>query len=281
MLLKQEQANDRELFEAASDEDERDFYHPVFLAAAGQKQVMTQLEYEEFMVEQEEALLRQVELDSPEQASNMLGEDDDEDAVMHQSKEMDNQIENDVYDEVMSLVKQDVTRGISEETVFSQYKVTNDVAGLKKLFAEEDRIRLLAKGALYADEDEDVFTEGFAENTLDNTKITKEDTMEFEEVWEQTTRDIYSTTNDDLKSQYDHARLIIKLNQQLRQRLVSSTKQTRQLLNQTLKLKEKVVKRVASSSKDFQGDVLPQKAFDFIRQDKQLQKRIQDSQGNK
>jgi len=131
-------------------------------------------------------------------------------------------------------VKEDVTRGISEETVFSQYKITNDVAGLKKQFAEEDRVRQLAKGAIYADEEEDVFTEGFADNTLEQTKITKEDTKEFEEIWDQTTRDIYMNTNDDLKSQFEHARLVIKLNQQLRQRLVSSAKQTRQLLNQTL-----------------------------------------------
>ena len=127
-----------------------------------------------------------------------------------------------------------MTRGISEETVFSQYKITNDVAGLKKQFAEEDRVRQLAKGAIYADEEEDVFTEGFADNTLEQTKITKEDTKEFEEIWDQTTRDIYMNTNDDLKSQFEHARLVIKLNQQLRQRLVSSAKQTRQLLNQTL-----------------------------------------------
>lgn len=132
------------------------------------------------------------------------------------------------------MVKQDVTRGISEETVFSKYKITNDVAGLKKQFAEEDRVRQLAKGAIYADEEEDVFTEGFADNTLEQTKITKEDTKEFEEIWDQTTRDIYMNTNDDLKSQFEHARLVIKLNQQLRQRLVSSAKQTRQLLNQTL-----------------------------------------------
>lgn len=81
--------NDRALFEAPSDDEEGDFYHPVFHAAAGQKKVMTQFEYEEFMEEQEETLLRQVELDSPEKASNMIGEDDDEDAVVHYTKEME------------------------------------------------------------------------------------------------------------------------------------------------------------------------------------------------
>lgn len=35
------------------------------------------------MEEQEEDLLRQVELDDPEQAENMLDDDDDEDAVVH------------------------------------------------------------------------------------------------------------------------------------------------------------------------------------------------------
>lgn len=44
----------------------------------------------------------------------------------------------------------------------------------------------------------------------------------------------------------------------------------RGLLGQTLKLKEKVVKRIASSSKDFQGDLIPQKPFDFVQQDRLL-----------
>lgn len=100
----------------------------------------------------------------------------------------------------MGQMKQDATRGISEETVFSQYKVTSDVAGLTKQFADEERVRQLAIGAIYADDDEDVFTEGYAENSIEQAKFTEEDTKEFDEIWDQTTRDVYTNTSDDLKS---------------------------------------------------------------------------------
>jgi len=162
-------------------------------------------------------------------------------------------------------MKADLHRGLGDETIYSQYKVSNDVEGLRKQFDQEDELNLIARGAKYVDEEDDAFTRGYVERSLENEKISKEDQQEFDDIWQQTTGDIYSNLKDDLKTQYDQARLIMKLNQQLRYRLISSSKQTRQLLNQTMRLKDKVVTRIETSSKDFQGDVLPSKAFDFIQ----------------
>jgi len=62
----------------------------------------------------------------------------------------------------------------------------------------------------------------------------------------------------------------MKLNQQLRIRLLTQTKQTRQILAQTLRQKDKLVNRLEAQAKDFQSDVIPQRVFDFIAHDKQI-----------
>lgn len=64
-------------------------------------------------------------------------------------------------------------------------------------------------------------------------KTDKEIDEEFEETWSGLTSDIYSTMREDLKSQYDQARLMMKLNQQLRMKILYSVKTSKTLLSQT------------------------------------------------
>lgn len=75
---------------------------------------------------------------------------------------------------------------------------------------------------------------------------------------------------DDLRSQYDQARSLMKLNQQLRVRLIQQTKAARQILSQTLKQKEKLLQRLEISAKDFQSDVLPRRVYDFIAHERRV-----------
>jgi len=82
-------------------------------------------------------------------------------------------------------------------------------------------------------------------------KPDKEAEEEFEEVWQGTTNDIYSNFREDLKSQYDQARLIMKLNQQLRLKILHQLKQNKTILNQTLRQKERLVLRLESHARDF------------------------------
>ena len=55
-------------------------------------------------------------------------------------------------------------------------------------------------------------------------KPDKEVEEEFEEVWQGLTSDIYNSMRDDLKSTYDQARLLMKLNQQLRMKIIHSAR---------------------------------------------------------
>jgi hypothetical protein len=44
-------------------------------------------------------------------------------------------------------------------------------------------VNQLAKGAIYAEDDEDPFTQGYIERGLEHEKITKEDQQEFDDLW--------------------------------------------------------------------------------------------------
>lgn len=112
-------------------------------------------------------------------------------------------------------------------------------------------------------------------------KEDKEVEEEFEETWSGLTSDIYSTLRDDLKGHYDQARILMKLNQQLRMKILYSVKTSKTLLSQTQKQKERLVQRLESHARDFQSDVIPKKVFDFISHEKQLSNKSQHQRQNK
>lgn len=72
----------------------------------------------------------------------------------------------------------------------------------------------------------------------------------------------------ELKNQYDSIRNLMKLNYNLRTKLINNTKIARQLLNSTLKSKDILMKRLDIASKDHQSDGMPTKLYDFIAQEK-------------
>ena len=87
------------------------------------------------------------------------------------------------------------------------------------------------------------------------------------------TSDFFFNMREDIKGQYDQARVLMKLNQQLRNRLLQQVKQSKQILNQTKRQKDKLVQRLEIQSKDFQSDLIPNRLFDFIKHDRQVQSR--------
>ena len=74
----------------------------------------------------------------------------------------------------------------------------------------------------------------------------------------------------DLKNQYDMTRSLMKINQQLRQRLLLNTKMARAALKQALISKEKLVHKIEYTSKELASDVIPDKVFDFIKLEKNI-----------
>lgn len=51
------------------------------------------------------------------------------------------------------------------------------------------------------------------------------------------------------------------------------TKNTRQLLGQTLRQKEKLVSRIEIQAKDFQSDIIPKRVYDFITNERLIEAR--------
>ena len=116
----------------------------------------------------------------------------------------------------------------------------------------------------------DQLTPEYMDRHQEAFKTDKEIEDEFEETWSGLTSDVYATLRDDLKNQYDQARILMKLNQQLRMKILYSVKTSKTLLNQTQKQKERLVQRLESHARDFQSDVIPKRVFDFIGHERQL-----------
>lgn len=164
-----------------------------------------------------------------------------------------------------------------EKTIFDFDRVSSEVQDFKKKMQLEDEERQRALGTYYEDHDVDQLTPEFMDRHTAAFKTDKEIDDEFEETWSGLTSDIYSTMREDLKSQYDQARLMMKLNQQLRMKILYSVKTSKTLLSQTQKQKERLVQRLESHARDFQSDVIPKRVFDFIGHEKHLINRSQQS----
>lgn len=73
----------------------------------------------------------------------------------------------------------------------------------------------------------------------------------------------------------------MKLNQQLRMKILHSIKASRTLLSQTQRQKERLVQRIEAHARDFQSDVVPKRVFDFIGHERQLASKSQRGAQNK
>jgi hypothetical protein len=120
-------------------------------------------------------------------------------------------------------------------------------------FQHEKEEKLRRLGVTYDEEQSELLgpNEESVDQMLQQLHFEKEGMEEHEDTWQGLQDDLYSNLRDDLRSQYDQARSLMKLNQQLRQRLIQQTKVARQILSQTLRQKEKLVQRLEISAKDF------------------------------
>ncbi len=181
--------------------------------------------------------------------------------------EQETKEDNDRYAQFLQEVRREyfATHPSAEErTPFDFERVTHDVEGFTQKLQVEKEERERAMGTYYEDNDADKLSTEFMDRHLAAFKADKETEEEFEEVWQGLTSDIYNGMRDELKGTYDQARLLMKLNQQLRMKIIHSAKQSKTLLNQTQKQKERLVLRIESHARDFQSDVIPKRVFDFI-----------------
>lgn len=168
-----------------------------------------------------------------------------------------------------------------EKTIFDFDRVSGEVQDFKKKMQLEEEERQRALGTYYEEHDVDQLTPEFMDRHMAAFKTDKEIDEEFEETWSGLTSDVYSTMREDLKGQYDQARLMMKLNQQLRMKILYSVKTSKTLLSQTQKQKERLVQRLESHARDFQSDVIPKRVFDFIGHEKHLINKSQPSKQSK
>lgn len=94
---------------------------------------------------------------------------------------------------------------------------------------QEERQRQV--GTFYPEDDVDQLTPEYMDRHEAAFKEDKEIDEEFEETWSGLTSDIYSSLREDLKGHYDQARILMKLNQQLRMKILYSVKTSKTLLN--------------------------------------------------
>ena len=169
----------------------------------------------------------------------------------------------------------------STPSPFDFNRVTSEVNGFKETLALEADERDRLMGKFYREDDLDLLDEAHVKNHSEAFRVDKEAEEEFEDIWQGLTQDIYQNLREDLRSQYDQARTLMKLNQQLRQRLIHQTRSTRQLLQHTLRQREKLIGRLEIASKDVQSDVIPLRAFDFIAHERKISANKQASQQRK
>ena len=129
-----------------------------------------------------------------------------------------------MYQEAINSVRRDLlaTRRLQDSDPFYFDRATQDLTGLREQFAYESEEKLRRLGVVYDEDTNEV--QGTSDQTVakieQHTFIEKEDVEETEETWQGLQDDIYSNLRDDRRSQYDQARSLMKLNQQLRVRLI-------------------------------------------------------------
>jgi hypothetical protein len=168
--------------------------------------------------------------------------------------EMENTEDNERYASLMQEIRKQyfkTTPTAEEKTVFDFDRVSQEVTGFKSKMELETEETNRVIGTYIEEHDVDQLTPEFMDNHLAAFKTDKEIEEEFEDTWSGLTSDIYSNMRDDLKGQYDQARILMKLNQQLRMKILHTVKTSKTLLAQTQKQKERLVQRIESHARDF------------------------------
>lgn len=111
------------------------------------------------------------------------------------------------------------TAGKPEKTVFDFNRVSQDLTNFTAMMNQEQFERDRLAGREH-NEENDLIEDSQIDKIFASTRTDKEAEEEFEELWQGATVDLYRLMRDDLKSQYEQARILMKLNQQLRNRLM-------------------------------------------------------------
>lgn len=196
---------------------------------------LTSQEYEALVEEREERMLLDELIDDPKQviAGGESGVDDDDGSALN---EIESKEDTERYAVLLQNIREQFFKAIptaEEKTIFDFDRVSSEVQDFKKKMQLEDEERQRALGTYYEEHDVDQLSPEFMDRHTAAFKTDKEIDEEFEETWSGLTSDIYSTMKEDLKSQYDQARLMMKLNQQLRMKILYSVKTSKTLLSQT------------------------------------------------
>jgi hypothetical protein len=214
-------------------------------------------------------------------AASDSGVDEDEGSA---AQEVESREDTENYSLMMQGIREQffkTTPSAEEKTIFDFDRVSSEVNGFKEKMELEQEERQRNLGTFLTEDDVDQLTPEYMDAHEAAFKADKEIEEDFEETWSGLTSDIYSTMREDLKGHYDQARILMKLNQQLRMKILYSVKTSKTLLSQTQKQKERLVQRLESHSRDFQSDVIPKRVFDFISHEKQLANKSQANRQNK
>ena len=208
-----------------------------------------------------------------------LLEEEDGGHAMKQQEEGDGYIDfiNDIRADIMK-----TTLGTeAEKSAFKFDRVTDDLYGFRDRIALEKEERAKAVGNQYDEDDVDLYNEEHIDRIIAQQQFDKEDEKDFDDTFQGITSDIYSNLREDVKNQYDQARLVMKFNQQLRNKILFSLKQNKQMLGQTLRQRDKLLQRLEVSAKDIQSDIIPKRVFDFIGYEKSIQQKQSQKQHKK
>lgn len=172
-------------------------------------------QYEALAEERENDIIRDELIDDPKKTITAAesGVDEDEGSA---AQEVESKEDNENYALMMQGIREQFFKTLptaEERTIFDFDRVSNEVHGFKSKMELEEEERKRQIGTFYAEHDVDLLTPEYMDRHMAAFKTDKEIEDEFEETWAGLTSDIYSTLRDDLKSHYDQARLLMKLNQ--------------------------------------------------------------------
>ena len=201
----------------------------------------TKEQYEEFLDDMEEQLIRDIEInEGPEKLMSgasgaveeeVLPEEAAEEGAVEDGKNKDDQ---DGYNEFISNIKSEMMKTTlgteGDKLAFKFDRVTDDIFGFRERIATEREEINKGLRTAYDDDDVDMYNEEHIDKLIAHQQFDKEDEKEFDETFSSLTADIYSNLREDMKNQYDQARLMMKLNQQLRIKILYSLKNNKQML---------------------------------------------------
>jgi hypothetical protein len=111
-----------------------------------------------------------------------------------------------------------------QKSAFKFDRVTDDLYGFRDRIAIEKEERGKALRTKFDEDDVGLYSEEHIDKLIAHQQFDKEDEKDFDDTFQGLTSDVYANLRDDIKNQYDQARLMMKFNQQLRLKILYSLK---------------------------------------------------------